>query len=111
MAKSRKNFKQTKISDFLSSNRLNESALDEYAAWQSKGQVSKTMPTIENVLRRFGRSEVRMYRELLETAETLGVFYNVDSKSNMNAKCCRARIREMQNAIDHLNGSDDMFSF
>ena len=96
--------KQSKIGDFFKPEQ--STCMDEFYAELDKytiaREVSRAMPTIENVRRRFGRNRVNEYKALLSRAEDVGLYYFMDSKQNMNARTIESRCSEMLEIMDSI---------
>lgn len=99
-----KKLKQSKIADFFKPE--SSACMDEFYAeldkYTTTREVSRAMPTIENVRRRFGRNRVNEYKALLSRAEDADVQYFMDRKENMNARTIDSRCSEMLEIIESI---------
>lgn len=97
--------KQKKIKDYFDQKASHDAREQFYQQWDQFRvctEVSKPVPTTENVRKRLGRRHASEYQTLLARAEDAGVVYMVSSNQNMNTRTIMARIRAISAILDTL---------
>jgi len=103
--KSTGKLKQKKIIDFFDFENQDDGREDFYAQWEEfkiATEIAQSMPTVENVRKRFDKNEASRYQSLLAEAEDCGVNYFIHKNDHMNARTIRCRIRELSDILESL---------